>query len=132
MKFNISKHLSILIILTLAVTFSQCGDRKAAITNPDDQIILIIDNTFVPNSLTVSPGDEIFFMNNDNIPHQILSQSAENIFDDTGLFESLIIPNDQLSSVIIPEDALPGTTLFFYDGVLLDQMSSPNGSFVVE
>lgn len=118
--------------IILLVSVSACGDRESLITNPDDKIIFILDGAFVPDSVTVAPGDDVFFLNEDGIPHQIVSQSAENQFDNSGAFDSFVIPPNQIGLIVIPEDAISGTTFFFYDEILLDQMVTPNGSLVVE
>lgn len=121
-----------LVALVCFTCLVACGDRESLITNPEDKIVFILDGAFVPESVSVLPGDEVFFLNEDIVPHQIVSQSAENQFDNSGAFDSLIIPPNQVGLIVIPDDAVSGTTLFFYDEILLDQMVTPNGSLVVE
>lgn len=124
---------SLFVVFLLSfLAMTSCGNHESVITNPDDKIIFILDGAFVPDSVDVAPGDEVFFLNEDSVAHQILSQSAENQFDNTGAFDSFIIVPNQVGVIVIPEDAAPGTTFFFYDDILSDQMVTPNGSLVVE
>lgn len=120
-------------IVLLILIFVQCGGSQSTpVTGNNSQNILIVDNRFVPDSITVSAGDTIFFFNEDAIVHQILSQSAADQFDATDLFNTLLIDPGSEAAIQIPEDTASGTTLFFYDDILRGQMSTPNGSIIVE
>lgn len=112
--------------------FSSCSSQQTAASNPDEGVIYIINGAFVPESVTVSPGDVVFFYNQDSIAHKIASQSADNQFDSTSDFESLVLASDQINSITISEDATPGTTFHFYDEFLTDLMVTPNGSINIE
>jgi len=119
------KYLFIFILFAI----SSCGSTPTAdpITT-NSETISIIGFTFLPDTISADPGQTIFFYNRDAIVYQILSQSAPDQFDDTGLFESLIIETNQVQEITIPSTATSGSTLFFYDNFLQDTMATPNGT----
>lgn len=121
-----------LLLLIPFILFFSCGKAPVQSTAPNQQIILIKDFQFFPETLSVNAGDVVFFMNESIVPHHILSESAEDLFDDTGDIDSLIIPVGVTSSVTIPDDVISGDIIFFYDDVLKDQMVTSTGTFVVE
>lgn len=129
MKFSFIRNI---LFLLIALGSFSCGKENLLTTVPNEQIILIKDYQFTPLTLTVEPGDVIFFRNDDDVPHRILSQSAENIFDDTGEFDSLIIPRGVVGQIEIPSDAVSGSSFYFYDEILEDQMFTPSGILTVE
>lgn len=91
-----------------------------------------MDFSFIPTDITAAAGDIIFFYNADSSPHQILSESAENLFDDTGDLDSLIISAGQSAAVTIPSTSTSGTIIYFYDDILRDLMITPNGTITIE
>ncbi|MBU0505418.1 MAG: cupredoxin domain-containing protein [bacterium] len=124
--------LTLISFLFLAFFLLSCGHDKTEAIDDSLYTITILDHMFVPDTVTVPPGETIFFINRDGMPHQILSQSGENLFDDTGLFESEIIIDGDTSYINVPEDAQTGDVLFFYDGLLIETMHTPNGIITIE
>lgn len=126
--------LSLLFYSLVCVGFLHCNqDTALPITNEQNNsyLVQIIDNSFIPDTLVVEPGSVIFFYNFDTAPHRILSQSAENMFDDTGEFDSGFFDPDSPASIEIPSSAVSGDIYYFYDDVLQDQMLTPNGSIEI-
>jgi hypothetical protein len=123
----------ILLLILFSFTFLNCDGGSNSNTPTDNSSsISILEFSFVPQSITVEPGETVFILNDDTIPHHILSQSAEDAFDDTSLFDSLEIPVDGVGYITIPEDAVVGDTLFYYSSTLEGDMLTPNGSIVIE
>lgn len=110
---------------------TNCATDEANVVLNNSETIAIISNTFQPEIIEAEPGQILFFRNFDDIPHQILSQSAPDQFDDTGTFDSLIITSGETREITIPDTTASGTTLFFYDGILEDTMVTPNGEIDV-
>lgn len=123
-----TKQLLLGILLLLVI---HCGSGPATTLTTSTQTVTIINYSFVPDTLTVRAGNTLFFLNQDNIPHRILSQSAPDRFDDTGVFDSLVIEAGETRLITIPAGTPSGTTLFFYDDVLKANMITPNGSIDV-
>lgn len=117
--------------LFILFAFISCGSTPAQTITTDSNTIVIIDLTFLPDTTTADPGQTIFFSNQDDVPHQILSQSAVDQFDDTGEFDSLIINSGEIREITIPTTATSGSTLFFYDDFFEDTMVTPNGTITV-
>jgi plastocyanin len=108
-------RLTFIFIISLMFSFVCCGHDETE--NIDDSLytVIILDHMFIPETITVPPGETIFFINRDSMPHQILSQSGEDLFDDTGLFDSEIIIDGETSYINLPEDAQTGDVIFYYD-----------------
>ena len=125
------RHLFIIILFIFA--FSSCGGwQETPVSASNPYIIIISNKMFIPSAVTVSAGDVIYFDNQDDMPHIILSQSAEDLFDDDGTFASDLIPENTVGAITVPATATAGTTLYFYDDLLKDVMLTPNGSVLVE
>jgi len=97
----------------------------------DDSTIIIRDYSFFPEELEAVAGQTITFYNYDAVPHEILSESAENAFDDTGIFSSEIITPDEFGFIEVPTDAVVGDVYYFYCNQLQDLMVTPNAHITV-
>lgn len=93
--------------------------------------VQIVNYSFAPASFEARAGDTIFFQNFDETPHQIMSQSAENLFDATGVFASDFIDLDEIGYVVVPDSALAGDLFFFYCEILKGAMATPNGVIAI-
>lgn len=121
------------IILFLALTLLIGCQQNNTVTPPDgNATIVIIDQTFTPTEISATAGQILFFYNQDGITHRILSQSANNTFDDTQNFDSGIITDDSFGVITVPESAITGDVFYFYDDVLRSTMITPNGTITVE
>lgn len=109
-----------------------CGDATSGEDLTESPTIVIINTSFVPESLSVSPGDVVYFFNEDFYAHRILSESASDTFDDLGDFDSGDIQPGDVSVIEIPDDAAVGTTFYFYCSYLEEIMTTPNGILIVE
>lgn len=118
----------------LLIHFTACADTTDSLLSDTggSVTIFIADHEFIPSSLTVSAGDTIFFDNQDDTTHRILSESATGVFDDTGVFDTGYININGFGSLTIPDTAVSGDTFYFYSDILQDAMSTPDGTFVVE
>lgn len=122
-----------IIFIFIALSFlTACGDSTLGEDLEDSPAVVILEGTFLPESLSVSPGDVVYFFNEDSTAHRILSESTSDAFDDTGDFDSGDILPDDVSFIEIPEDVAVGTTFTFYCSYLEDAMATPNGILVVE
>lgn len=126
-----NRGIQILILCVLAVFCVRC-DTEDMFPLEGNQTVFIADYTFSPREVTASPGQDVIFFNMDNEPHRILSQSAEDAFDNTGAFDSLPIPSGEVSSITIPDTAVVGDQFFFYDDYLQDAMATPSGVITIE
>ena len=119
------------ILLAIAALTFHCGDAESE--NVDDGQTIIIDTmTFIPDELTASAGEVITVINDDDETHTITSESSEDAFDDSGDFDSGILTSGNVSSIVIPEDAVAGDTFFFYCDIHEDAMTTPNGIITIE
>lgn len=101
-------------------------------TPPDTSTTVVIQNqSFIPESITVDAGETVFFINNDSLTYQVLSQSADNQFDDTGDIDSGNLPSGAVTSITIDETASSGDVFYFYEFYLQDAMATPNGTITV-
>lgn len=114
------------------VCITACGVFESEGIATDDTTIIITGFTFVPGDITAAPGDTVTFLNWDDYPHRILSQSANDLFDDTGALDSDIIPPGDARTVTVPDNSIRGDIIAFYDDVFRDDMITPNGAVVVE
>lgn len=98
-----------------------------------NQSQVVIQNfTFEPTEITASAGDTIVFTNFDDVPHLILSQSAEDSFDDTEEFDDSLLIVDGSNSITIPDDAAVGDVFYFYCGYLEEVMATPTGTITIK
>lgn len=109
-----------------------CGADPATTTTNDSTIIIILDGRFIPSEITAGAGQIIFFDNQDVTPHQILSQSVSDSFDNTGDFSSNSIDVDQVGLITMPETAVSGDQFFFYSGDRQMSMITPSGTITIE
>ncbi len=116
-----------LILITVA-----CDSSTEETPTSDSNIIVITNNQFIPQEITVAAGDTVFFHNQDETPQRILSESTEGSFDNTGLFSSNSMIQDSYGTITIPETAVSGDTLFFYSEYLTSAMSTPDGVITIE
>lgn len=130
---NLLKTYQLFFFVLIALSFlTACGDAILGEGLEDSPTVVIIEATFVPGSLSVSPGDVVYFFNEDSSAHRILSESMSDAFDDTGDFDSGDIQPDGVSFIEIPEDAAIGTTFYFYCSYRENTLTTPNGILVVE
>lgn len=122
-----------LLMLASCITAEfSCGSDVATTAASENPAVVITNLSFVPQTLSASAGETVVILNEDAVPHHILSQSAENSFDNTGDFDSQTIPAGKASLITIPDTALSGRTLFFYDEFFKGAMATPNGRVEVE
>ncbi len=124
-------HVRIIIALFFLFSLISCGHAATEISEEDPYTVLIYNHMFVPTTLTVAPGETVFFYNQDSMAHRILSASGEDLFDDSGLFDSTIIPDGDVYFITIPDTALDGEVFYFYDDYLQDEMITPNGIITI-
>lgn len=74
MKLNIVGF-GIILLVTGIITFSGCTEHQEA-----TYTITIQNSSFDPAELNARPGETIMWVNNDSVPHRVVS--------DTGAFES--------------------------------------------
>lgn len=122
------------IILFFVLLFTvACGEEDiAASADESSTTIVILNQTFVPSEITASAGEIIYFYNDDSTPHHILSESAPDLFDDTGTFDSGIIDEGDTRSITIPDTAVSGEEFYFYCDFTNNVMTTPNGTITVE
>ncbi|MBF0106682.1 MAG: hypothetical protein HQM16_15320 [Deltaproteobacteria bacterium] len=124
---------NLFLFFLLALFSLACGKQVTEDTDTEGNLIItIVENSFIPESITAVSGDVIYFFNNDTIEHRIKSQSAANLFDDVGFFDSDIIPQDGVSFITIHLDQTSGSIIYFYDDILKGQMNTPNGQINIE
>ena len=116
-------------VLTTSL-FLSCGTEDSLPTS-NHTIIQIIDQSFLPDEIEARAGETIFFQNFDATPHQILSESAPDLFDDTNTFSSGFIDLDEVGLITVPSTALPGDVFYFYSDVLEAAMATPNGVITI-
>lgn len=126
-----SPWLRLFLLLVVFGFFLSCGEEQADPSTADSHIIQIINYAFIPSELEARAGDTIFFQNFDDTPHLILSESAPDLFDDTGTFASTFIDIDEVGMITIPAGTAAGTQLLFYSDVLKQTMATPNGSITI-
>lgn len=114
-------------VIFLFFLFLSCGESPQSTVLSDAQSILITDYSFAPSEITVSPGDVIFFQNNDNVTHIIKSQSDIDQFDDNGDFTDVILTPGSSNLLEVPDTTASGTILYFYTESFQDSFSTPNG-----
>lgn len=134
MKYPIVRNFLLfsLIFFFLTAELSDCnGDDFDGGALADAVAVQITSNTFVDDDIAAEPGQIVTFYNLDSIVHHILSESAEDAFDDSGDFDSGPIAAGSFGFINVPEDAQIGDTFFFYDGILTDAMATPNGVITV-
>jgi len=119
---------SIFLIISL-FTLNSCGVVVEADSN--NNIILLIDDTFVPDTLSASAGEIIFIKNENGTPIHVLSQTAVDQFDDTGTFDSFVL-DGEINSITVPATAAVGDTFIFYDDLMRDQLTTSSVTITVE
>ena len=110
--------------------FFSCGTETDLPTS-NNTIVQIIDQSFIPDEVEARAGEILFFQNFDVTPHQILSESAPDLFDNTNAFSSEFIDLDEVGLITIPSTALPGDIFYFYSDVLGAAMTTPNGIITI-
>lgn len=122
------------IILFFALLFTvACGEEDiAASASENITTVIIVDQTFVPAEITATAGEIIYFYNDDSTPHHILSESAPDLFDNTGTFDSGIIDEGDTRFITIPDTAVSGEEFYFYCDLTNNVMTTPSGTIVVE
>lgn len=100
-------------------------------TVSDENTILIRDYTFFPEEILAAAGEVLTIYNYDVVPHELLSGSAPNAFDDTGDITSAVILPNEFGFVSVPESALEDDVYFLYCNQLQDLMATPNAKITV-
>lgn len=124
-------NVSFLFFCLLSFVFLSCGEEQTDPTTTDAHIVQIFHFTFIPSEFEARAGDTVFFQNFDETPHLILSESAPDFFDDTGVFSSVFIDSDGVGTITIPAGTVVGTQLFFYSDALQEMMATPNGTITI-
>lgn len=114
----------------LAVLFINCGHDPTILTTSEN-VVVIINDTFLPQELKAVAGETIFFQNRDAYAHHILSASGKDLFDNTGDFDQIVL-EDAAASIVVPATATTGTVFFFYDDILQAAGETPTGTITVE
>lgn len=126
------QNLSLSFFVLMALFFStNCGEGEDILID-DSATIFIVGYAFSPTTISAPAGSSVFFYNQDDVPHHILSESTNDAFDDSGLLDSQPILPGEIASVIIPSASASGAEIHFYDDLLQDEMVTPNGIIVVE
>lgn len=96
---------SLIFILALSL-FTSCG----AITdeNPEntDADIIVENQSFSPDELTVDAGVTLTITNDDNETHSVTS--------DDNSFDEIILESGETGTILIPSDLISGDTLAFH------------------
>ena len=121
-------------LITVSLLFIACGTGSVEpdLVGSGSPAVIIQSGTFIPDTLSVSAGDTVFFYNYDTSPQLILSESALDAFDDTGVLASSPIATNGIGTVTIPDDAAAGDVILYYNAYLQNGMATPNGRFDVE
>lgn len=117
----------------LGALFVSCGgslESDPALSG--DNVVVLHDLSFDPDSLSAAPGDVIYFYNADDEPHRVLSESDNGLFDNSGVFDTGVIPSSDVLAITVPTTAVPGDVIFYYDAFFEDAMITPNGKITIE
>jgi plastocyanin len=90
-----------LAVVTVAALWLVAANSQSSAAPADSTQIVIKDFTFMPNSLTVKPGTAVTWVNRDDEPHSVVS--------DTGLFRSGAVDTNETFSFKFDK---PGTYHF--------------------
>jgi len=131
-KFNtISNYIfSLIVLASIGYFLISCGEEEASDTEDGEVIVIGAGNTFATPDITAPAGATITILNRDDNPHTVTSQTAEDAFDNTGVFDAMV-PSDGTQILTLPA-AASGTVFFFYDRFYEDVMSPANGSITIE
>ena len=101
-----------LAVVTVAALWLVAASSPSTAAPPDSTQIAIKDFMFMPNSLTVKPGTAVTWVNRDDEPHSVVS--------DTGLFRSGAVDTNETFSFKFDK---PGT--YPYHCALHPRMVAP-------
>jgi plastocyanin len=118
--------------LVAALSLTSCGEIETDPATNGVQSIVIQNGSFSPISLPAAAGETVFFYNADIDPHRVLSQSDNDAFDDTGVFDTSVITEGGFGAVTVPETARSGDEIPYYDAYFRETMTTPNGVVVVK
>ncbi|MBI2340717.1 MAG: hypothetical protein HYU99_10215 [Deltaproteobacteria bacterium] len=133
---HIKKHAQFwLPLLVLAFSSVSCGstsDSEESEEDDEEGVTLTISagHVFATPALTAPSGSTITVINNDDTPHTVTSQSAEDAFDDTGDFD-VTVSSGGTALLTLPE-AASGTVFFYYCAFHVDGMSPSSGTIAIE
>lgn len=117
-------------ILTLAFLFGSCASEEVVVSDGDPNVIVIGEMVFVTPDIVAPSGATIVILNNDNTPHSVTSESAEDAFDDDGTFD-VSVGSDGDGLLTLPE-APSGTVFYFYCKFHTSLMSPSTGTITIE
>lgn len=117
----------ILFILLLGTT--SCGTTT---DTEEGGPVLIVEPgmIFATPEITAPSGATIAILNRTDQPLHIVSQSAEDQFDDTGEFD-ILVPSSGAQVLTLPE-APSGTVFFYYDAFYTTSMTPDSGTITIE
>lgn len=121
-----------LLILIFLIPLPSCGGEEETDTSDEDGPVIVIGsgNIFATPDIEAPSEGVITIINNDDSPHSITSQSAEDAFDDTGDFD-VAVPSESVQILTLPM-AAPGDVFFYYDKFFEDGMNPANGMITIE
>ena len=87
---NLGRSRVLLTLVSVAALWVMAASSPSSAAPPDSTRIVIKDFMFTPNSLTVKAGSTVTWVNKDDEPHSVVS--------DTGLFRSGAVDTNETSS----------------------------------
>lgn len=128
---NSSSILMLRVLIFLIALNISCGEEATTETDSSDATLIISEGSiFTTPELTSPSGGTILIVNNDQAPHTITSQSAEDTFDNTGDFE-VAVASEGNAILTLPE-AESGTIFYYYCALHFDDMSPSTGTITIE
>ena len=119
-----------ILFIVFAFFSVSCASDEQVLDLGDPNVIVINEMTFVTPDITAPSGATITILNNDDAPHTITSESAEDAFDNDGTFDVPVISNGD-GLLTLPE-ASSGTVFYFYCRFHTSLMTPSTGTITIE
>lgn len=116
------------------MTLSHCsndGDDLSLDTLETAKMITIQNLSFIPKDITARPGETVFFYNNDEHPHHILSQTNVDSFDNSQDFSTEPFDHGDVVAITLPLDAEENEVFYFYCRIFRSTLVTPTGSITI-
>ena len=115
---------------TLIFLFGSCASQEVVLDDGNPNVIVIGEMVFATPDIIAPSGATIVILNNDDTPHSVTSQSAEDAFDNDGTFD-VLVSSDGNGLLTLPE-APSGTVFYFYCKFHTSLMSPSTGTITIE